>query len=90
MNNTQTNAQQEAAQEIIEAIRRIAEPRQTDPQVQIRVLQTMTEFQYLHTCPKCGCHLATQLWIEPDPYEAPSKICLHCQHVYESAKAQEV
>ncbi len=88
MNNNKAEQQALAALEITEAIQNITATRHSE--AEIRVLPTMPEFQYRHTCPKCGCHLATRLWIEPDPFEPASKICLHCQHVYESGNAQAV
>lgn len=88
MSNTTEQARTDFAEEIAQAIRSVSTP--TDSDARIRILPSMPEFQYRHTCPKCGCHLATPLWIEPDPYEPLSKICLHCQHVYESAKEQAI
>jgi hypothetical protein len=90
MNSTTHNERPEAAFEIAQAIQAITTTKHHEPEVEIRVLTTMQEYRYRHTCPKCGCHTATTLWTQPDPYEAQARICLQCQNVYENQQGQGV
>jgi hypothetical protein len=46
----------------------------------IQVLPTLPEYSYVHTCPKCGCHVAS-LSILP-PGGSIMSLCGWCNHVY--------
>lgn len=48
----------------------------------IRHLPTMPKFTYSHTCPKCGCHLATPLLADNDSTGLRVQLCLYCHHAY--------
>ena len=90
MTSTNQETQPEAAQEIAHAIRMLTTTSRHELPAEIRILPTMQECRYRHTCPKCGCHTATTLWTQPDPYEPLAKICVQCQHVYEHNTQQAV
>ena len=83
MSNKSQTQEPQTAREITRAIWALTETQPRNPSMESRVLPTLPEFEYRHTCPKCGCHTATALWAQPDLDEPQANICMHCQHVYE-------
>lgn len=46
--------------------------------VTITVVSPMPKFTWAHTCPKCGCHVESQLRM----YGTALKLCSNCQYVH--------
>ena len=55
------------------------QPQLKKGEVRITVLPTMPEYRYLHTCPKCGCHVASHLRL---PGGSCLKLCPNCETAY--------
>lgn len=77
-----------AQREIEEAIRRVSCERlgghqaaqaaiPSNGQARITVLPTLPKFRYLHTCPKCGCHVQSTLRLAG----ATLRVCPACDRV---------
>lgn len=69
---------------ITEAAKAVMPPLDNDNSIPAvrAVIQTLTsfpEYTYVHTCPKCGCHVASESVL---PGGSAAKLCAWCSHVY--------
>ena len=52
----------------------------------IRLLPTMPNFRYLHTCPDCGCHNVSTVRELAGLSNGRLKVCSFCHNVYKERR----
>ena len=50
--------------------------------MRLRVLPSMPEYRYVYTCPRCECHVVSNLRVVGEGMRPDGVICGHCECMY--------